>query len=292
MSNITDFSDYRGLIWQDGELVNWNDCKLHMLSHSLHYGGAVFEGLRAYNSKIFKLEQHTQRLRHSASIIGYTLPFSDNEINQACEDVLKANGIKEGYLRPVAWRGSKAMGIAHQNNPIMMAVAAWEWPSYYTQEQLLKGLRLRTSIWRRPAPGTAPVHSKASGLYMICTMAKEEATEAGFDDALMLDYRGFIAESTGSNIFLFMNDGKLHTPLPDCFLDGITRQTVIELAKAGGIEVVERHIGYEELDNAVEIFLTGTAVEITPISAIDGYEFAPGEFCEAMIRAYGDLVRG
>lgn len=291
MSNITDFANHHGLIWQDGELVNWNDCTLHMLSHSLHYGGTVFEGLRAYDGNIFRLEQHTRRLRHSAEQVGYTLPFSDEEINQACVDVLKANGIKDGYIRPAAWRGSKAMGIAHQNNPVMMAVAAWEWPSYYTPEQLMRGLRLRTSIWRRPSPGTAPVHSKVSGLYMICTMAKEEAMAAGFDDALMLDYRGFIAESTGSNIFLFMKDGTLHTPLPDCFLDGITRQTVIELAKSAGIAVIERHIGYEELENAVEVFLTGTAVEITPISAIDGHEFAPGEFCEAMIKAYGDFVR-
>ena len=291
MSNITDFANHHGFIWQDGELVNWNDCTLHMLSHSLHYGGTVFEGLRAYNSKIFKLEEHTRRLRYSAGLIGYSLPFSDEEINQACVDVLKANGIKDGYIRPTAWRGSKAMGIAHQNNPIMMAVAAWEWPSYYSEEQLFHGLRLRTSGWRRPAPSTAPVFSKVSGLYMICTMAKEEATAAGFDDALMLDYRGFIAESTGSNIFFFMNDGTLVTPRADCFLDGITRQTVIELAKAGGIEVIEKYVSYDELDNAVEVFVTGTAVEITPIRAIDGHEFTPGEFCKAMITAYGDLVR-
>ncbi|NQY82566.1 MAG: branched-chain amino acid aminotransferase [Alphaproteobacteria bacterium] len=288
---MTDFAKRHGFIWQDGELVNWNDCKLHMLTHSLHYGGAVFEGLRSYNSKIFKLEQHTRRLRFSAELIGYSLPFTDDEINLACQEVLQANGVIDAYIRPVAWRGSKAMGIAHQDNPVMMAVAAWEWPSYYSPKKLLEGLRLRTSVWRRPSPGTAPVHSKVSGLYMICTMAKQEATDAGYDDALMLDYRGFIAESTGSNIFLFMEDGKLHTPLPDCFLDGITRQTAVELARVRGIEVVERHIAYEELTQAVEVFLTGTAVEITPIREIDGYTFTPGELSKTMIKAYDNAVR-
>lgn len=291
MNPIADYGDYRGFMWFDGQLVDWNECKIPMLTHSFHYGGLVFEGLRSYHSKIFRLEQHTRRLRNSAELLGYKLPFTDDEINAACQDVLQSNGIVDGYIRPVAWRGSKAMGIAHQNNPVLMAIAAWEWPNYYSEEKLMSGLRLRTSMWRRPSPGTAPVHSKASGLYMICTLAREEANSAGYDDAMMLDYRGFLAESTGANIFLFMDDGKLHTPIPDCFLDGITRQTVIDIARAAGVEIVERHIGHEELANTVEVFLTGTAVEIMPVREIDGYEFTPGDFTASMVRAYGDLAR-
>ena len=291
MNDITDFSTHRGYIWFDGQLQNWQDSKIHILSHSLHYGGAVFEGCRAYGRKIFQMEQHTSRLFRSAELVGYKIPFSEQVINDACMEVINANGIIDGYLRPVAWRGSKTMGIAEKDNPIHVAIAAWEWPSYFDPELLKKGVRLRTSAWRRPAPGTAPVHSKVSGLYMICTMAKQEAEKQGYDDALMLCYRGFIAESTGANIFLFMNDGKLHTPLPDCFLDGITRRTIIALAQAGGIEVVERHINHTELSETVEVFLTGTAAEITPVGEIDGYTFTPGEFTEAMCTAFAQVVR-
>ena len=291
MTQITDYSNLRGFIWKDGELLDWSSCQIHFLSHSLHYGGCVFEGLRAYGGKIFELDLHSQRLLNSAELLGFKLPYNLDEISAACKEVLQANGISDGYIRPAAWRGSKTMGISAGKNPVETAVAAWEWPSYFDEEKLARGLRLHTSIWRRPSPGTAPVHSKASGLYMICTMARQEAEQYGFDDALMLDYRGFIAESTGANIFFFMSDGKLHTPIADCFLDGITRQTVIKIARAGGIEVVERHLSLGELDDAQEVFLTGTAIEIAPVSEISGFKFQPGELTASMIKVYGDLVR-
>ncbi len=280
----------QGKIWLDGRLIDWNDAKIHILTHGLHYASAVFEGDRCYNGKIFKLHEHSERLINSGKILGFDIPYSADEIDAACIEVCKVNNLSDAYVRPIAWRGSKALGISARENPVHLAVAAWEWPSYFTNEQKMKGLRLKTSSWRRPAPDTAPVHAKAAGLYMICTLSKHEMEDAGYDDALMLDYRGYIAESTGSNIFLFMEDGKLHTPKPDCFLNGLTRQTVIELAKSKGFEVVERHIKPEEFAQTSEVFVTGTAIEVTPVSAIDDYQFTPGDVSLTLMQAYDALT--
>ena len=238
----TSFDSLEGQIWYDGKLVPWQDADVHVLTHGLHYGSCVFEGERSYGGNIFKLREHTDRLIGSALTMGFEIPYSAEEIDTACNEVCKVNGITDGYIRPVAWRGSEMMGVSAQNNTIHLAIAAWPWPSYFSPEARMKGIRLKTSKWRRPAPDTAPVHAKAAGLYMICTLSKHEAERQGYDDALMLDWRGQVAESTGANIFMVMGDGKLHTPTPDCFLNGITRQTVIGLAKARGIEVIERAI--------------------------------------------------
>ena len=266
----TPFDQLDGLIWYDGKMVDWRDAKIHVLSHALHYGSCVFEGERVYGGKIFKLREHTERLRDSGKILGFDLPYTVEEIDQACIDCCEANGIVDGYVRPVAWRGSEMMGVSAQATKIHVAIAVWPWPSYFSPEARMRGIRLQTAKWRRPAPDTAPVHAKASGLYMICTMSKHRAEDEGFDDALMLDWEGRIAESTGSNIFIVMGDDKLHTPIPDCFLDGITRRSVIELAKQRQIEVIERRIMPEELETATEIFVTGTAAEVTPVGEIDG----------------------
>jgi branched-chain amino acid aminotransferase len=284
------FDDRDGLIWLNGELIDWRDAKLHILSHALHYGSSVFEGVRCYGGNIFKLTKHSQRLIDSAALLGFEIPYSLEDINNACIETLEANNITEGYLRPVAWRGSEMMAISAQNTTIHLSIATWEWPSYFSPEARMKGIRLKTGPWKRPSPETEPVHSKAAGLYMICTLSKHAVEKDGYDDAMMLDWRGQIAEATGANIFLYMNDGKLHTPTPDCFLNGLTRQTVIELAKGRGIEVVERAIMPEELADASEVFLTGTAAEVTPVSEIDTYKFTPGEICKTLMEDYDKAV--
>lgn len=284
------YDDRDGWIWMDGEYRPWRDCNIHILTHALHYAGAVFEGQRAYNGRIFKLTEHTDRLFRSAEILGYQVPFAKDEINTACNTLLEKNGFTDAYCRPVVWRGSEMMGVAAQNNSIHAAVAVWEWPSYFSPEARMKGLRLDISEWRRPAPDTAPTNSKASGLYMICTMSKHAAEAKGYEDALMLDYRGQVAEATGANIF-FVKDGELHTPTPDCFLDGITRRTVIGLAKKRQLNVVERAIMPEELEGFEQAFITGSAAEVTPLSEIGPYRFEVGEITKALMLDYDALVR-
>ncbi|WP_262696119.1 branched-chain amino acid aminotransferase [Kordiimonas aquimaris] len=284
------YDDRDGWIWMDGEYVPWRDSKVHILTHALHYGGAAFEGQRAYNGRIFKLEEHTDRLFRSAEILGYKVPFSKNEINDACNELLVKHEFVDAYCRPVVWRGSEMMGIAAQQNTIHAAIAVWQWPSYFAPEARLKGLRLDISKWRRPAPDTAPTDAKASGLYMICTITKHAADDNGYDDALMLDYRGQIAEATGANIF-FVKDGELHTPTPDCFLDGITRRTVIDLARARGLKVTERAIMPEEMEGFEQAFLTGTAAEVTPLSEIGPYRFEVGDITKTLMTDYDTLVR-
>ena len=288
---ILPFDDRDGVIWFDGALVPWRDARLHVLSHGLHYASCVFEGERVYSGNIFKLREHTDRLLNSGKTLGFTIPYSADEIDRACNEVVAAQGLKDAYVRPVAWRGSEMMAVSAQATKIHVAIAAWEWPSYFNPEARLKGIRLTQSKWRRPAPDTAPTAAKAAGLYMICTLSKHAAEAAGYHDALMLDYRGLVAEATGANIFL-VQDGKIHTPVPDCFLDGITRRTVIALAKARKIEVIERHIQLEELAHTQEVFLTGTAAEVTPVGEIDTYRFTPGAITKALIDDYDALVRG
>ena len=284
------YDDRDGHIWYDGEMTPWRDAKVHLLTHTLHYGSGVFEGVRMYGGEIFKLNEHSERLIESAKIMGFEIPYSVEQINQACLDACKINAITDGYLRPIAWRGSEMMGVAAQANTIHLAVAAWEWPSYFSPEARDKGISLKTSKWRRPAPDTAPVHAKACGLYMIATLSKHDAEKDGFTDSLMLDYRGHVAEATGANIFMEMGDGKLHTPTPDCFLDGITRRTVIDLARARDIEVIERTIMPEELANATQVFLTGTAAEVTPVGSIDGHSYAVGDITKTLREDYEKLV--
>ena len=286
----TTFDDRDGVIWFNGEMVPWRDAKLHVLSHALHYASSVFEGERCYVGKIFKLTEHSERLAFSAGELGFELPYSVAEIDAACIAVCEANDIVDGYVRPVAWRGSEMMGVSAQETRINVAIAAWAWPSYFSPEARMKGIRLKTSKWRRPSPETEPGHAKAAGLYMICTLSKHAAEAEGYDDCLMLDWRGQIAEATGANIFIIMGDGKLHTPTPDCFLDGITRQTVIGLAKERGIEVIERVIMPDELKNATEIFLTGTACEVTPVGEIDDLKFTVGDITRWMMEDYDKAV--
>ena len=283
---IQPYDDRDGFIWYDGALVPWREANLHVLSHGLHYASAVFEGERAYNGNIFKLTEHSRRLADSAGLLGFELPCSVDDVNRACDEVLRANGISDGYVRPIAWRGSEMMGVSAQSTRIHLAIAAWDWGSYFSEDARLEGIRMRTSPWRRPSAECAPVHAKATGLYMICTLSKHQAENEGFHDALMLDWRGRVAEATGANIFLAMPDGRLHTPTPDCFLDGITRRTVIGLARACGIEVVERAIMPDELAEAREVFLTGTAAEVTPVGQIDQLRFAPGEITRTLTIDY------
>lgn len=284
------FDDRDGTIWMDGKLVPWREAKIHVLNHSLHYGGAVFEGIRCYNGKIFKLNEHNERLKLSAELLGYELPFSVEEINQACETVIKENNVTNGYLRPLAWRGSEGLKIYVEGIKIHVCVAAWETSVYFSEEVLSHGLRLTTARWKRPSPETAPTASKASGLYMIGSLSKKEAEEKGFNDALMLDWRGYIAEATGANIFLLI-DGDIHTPAPDCFLDGITRRTVMGLAEQQGLKIIERHIKPEELAGAQEVFLTGTAYEVIPVGQIDDHRFQIGPVTRGLMQAYKELVR-
>ncbi len=289
--SILPFDDRDGVIWYDGALVPWREANLHVLSHGLHYASCVFEGERVYNGKVFKLTEHSERLAASARILGFELPWSVAEIDAATNETVKAMGFTDAYVRPVAWRGSEMMGVAAQSSRIHVAIAVWQWPSYFSPEAKMAGIKLTWAPWRRPAPDTAPTASKAAGLYMICTLSKHAAEAEGYQDALMLDYRGYLAEATGANLFLVM-EGKIHTPKPDCFLDGITRRTVIDLAKARGIEVIERHIQPEELANTQEVFLTGTAAEVTPVGQIGDYRFTPGRVCETLVKDYDALVRG
>jgi len=284
------YDDRDGKIFYDGEMVEWRDAKAHLLSHALHYGSTVFEGVRMYAGNIFKLREHSERLVKSAEIMGFEIPLSVEQIDQACRDACAINAITDGYLRPFAWRGSEMMGVAAQANTIHFAVAAWEWPSYFSPEARAKGISLKTSKWRRPPPETAPVHAKAAGLYMIATLSKHDAEADGYTDSLMLDWRGRVAEATGANIFMEMGDGKLHTPIPDCFLDGITRRTVMELARARGIDVVERVIMPDELADASQVFLTGTAAEVTPVGSIDQHSYAVGEITTTLMADYDKTV--
>ena len=284
------FDDRTGVIWYDGNMVPWQDAKLHVLNHALHYASAVFEGERCYRGEIFELRQHTERLLEGAKTMDFEIPYTANDIDTACREVIPQNGISDGYLRPIAWRGAGMMGVSAQQAGVHMAIAAWEWPAYFSPEARMQGIRMKWAKWRRPDPATIPCKTKAAGLYMICTLSKHEAEAEGYADALMLDYRGYIAEATGANIFMLMPDGKLHTPTPDCFLDGITKRTVMLLAKARGIETVERHIQPEELSNASEVFLTGTAVEVTPVSEIGDLKFTTGDTTRALMEVYDALL--
>ena len=285
------FDQRDGFIWMNGDMQPWADTKVHVLTHGLHYGSCVFEGERAYNGTIFKMREHTERLFYSANELGFELPYSMEEIDDACIKTLEANGLTDGYIRPVAWRGSEMMGVSAQQNRINVAIAAWEWPSYFDPEERLKGIRLDMAKYRRPSPETAPCHAKAAGLYMICTLSKHEAESKGYADAMMLDYRGQVAEATGANMF-FVQDGVIHTPTPDCFLDGITRRTVIELARARGHEIVERAIMPDELADFSECFITGTAAEVTPVSVIGPYKFIPSDISKNLMDDYTTLVNG
>ncbi len=287
---IVPFDDRDGMIWYDGRLVPWRDAKVHVLTHALHYASCVFEGERVYGGTVFKLTEHSARLDHSADLLGFRLPYSVAEIDAATRAVVAANGIVDGYVRPLAWRGSEMMGVAGQLNRIHVAIATWQWPSYFDPAARQKGIVLQTSQWRRPAPDTAPTKSKAAGLYMICTLSKHAAEANGCHDALMLDWRGRVAEATGANIFLVI-DGVLHTPDPDCFLDGITRQTVIDLARARGLKVVVRDVWPADLALAQEVFLTGTAAEVTPVGRIDGHVFTPGTVTHTLMDDFAALVR-
>lgn len=290
MADLVPYHDRDGLIWFDGDMLPWRDAKVHVLTHALHYASAVFEGERAYDGEIFKLSEHSQRLIDGAKIMDFEIPYTVAEIDQACRDVIKANHLSDCYVRPLAWRGSEQMGVSAQMSKVHLAVAAWNWGSYFPMEQRLKGIRLTHATYRRPDPACAPCKAKAAGLYMICTIEKHRAERAGYSDALMLDYRGRVAECTGANVFL-IKDGVIHTPDPDCFLDGITRRTVIALAKARGISVVERAIMPEELGTFTECFITGTAAEVTPVSEIGAFKYQPGVISEALLNDYMTLVR-
>ncbi|MEJ5081847.1 MULTISPECIES: branched-chain amino acid aminotransferase [unclassified Ochrobactrum] len=284
------FDQRDGFIWQDGEFVAWKDAKVHVLTHGLHYASAVFEGERAYGGEIFKLTEHTERLHESARILGFEIPYSVEEIDNACRELLKKQGFEDAYVRPIAWRGSESLGVSAQNNSIHLAIAIWQWPSYFSPEEKMKGIRLDIAEYCRPDPRTAPSRSKAAGLYMICTISKHAAEAKGYADALMLDWRGQVAEATGANVF-FVKEGALHTPKPDCFLDGITRRTIIDLAKRRGLEVVERVIMPEELADFSECFLCGTAAEVTPVSEIGKYHFTPGEITSLLMQDYVNEVQ-
>jgi branched-chain amino acid aminotransferase len=281
-----------GWIWMDGELVPWRDAKLHILTHALHYGSAVFEGERCYGGNIFRLDDHSARLHESARLLDFEIPWEAEEISEACREVVRAQGLKDGYVRPIAWRGAEDMGVSAQKTQIHLAIAAWEWGSYFDPEEKMRGIRLRLADYRRPDPATEPSKSKAAGLYMICTIEKHKAERMGFADAFFLDYRGLVAEATGANVFFVAGDGVLHTPTTDCILDGITRRTVMELARKRGIEVVERHIKPEEMAGFEQCFLTGSAAEVTPVSQIGDYDFEPGETTRLLMDDYSALVRG
>jgi branched-chain amino acid aminotransferase len=282
------FHDRDGWVWMDGAFVPQRDAKVHVLTHALHYASCVFEGERAYGGVVFKSREHSQRLIRSARILGFSLPYEAEEIDRAKHELVNKMGFADCYLRTLAWRGSEQLGVSAKANTIHTAIAAWEWGDYFADK--MKGIRLMVAPWRRPAPDTAPANAKAAGLYMICTLSKHAAEDAGFNDALMFDWRGQIAEATGANIF-FIRDGVIHTPTPDCFLDGLTRQTVIAQARQRGIEVVERAIFPNELATFSECFLTGSAAEITPIREIAGLSFKPGAMCEQAMHDYAALTR-
>jgi branched-chain amino acid aminotransferase len=284
------YDDRDGFIWMDGALVNWRDAKVHILTHALHYASSVFEGERCYNGKIFKGTEHSQRLRTSGELLDMPLPYSVADIDAAKEAVLKANGLTDAYVRAIAWRGAgEDMGVASKKNPIRMAVAAWTWGNYYGDAKM-KGAKLDIAKWKRPSPETIPHAAKAAGLYMICTMSKHAAEAKGCSDAMMFDYRGYVAEATGANIF-FVKDGEVHTPLPDAFLNGITRQTVIQMLRDMQIVVHERHIMPAELEGFEQCWLTGTAAEVTPVGSIGDYNFEVGALTQRVATEYERLVR-
>ena len=289
--SLVPFDDRDGWIWLDGQFVPWRDAKVHVLTHGLHYASSVFEGERMYGGEIFKLTEHTERLFKSAEILDFEIPYTVAEIDEACKATAAKNGLKDCYVRPIAWRGSEMIGVSAQQTKIHVAIAVWEWPSYFDPATKAKGIRLTWAKYQRPDPKTAPVAAKAAGLYMICTISKHAAEKDGYADAMMLDYRGYVAEATGANVF-FVKDGALHTPKPDCFLDGITRRTVIDIAKGKGIEVVERHIQKEELSTFTECFIVGTAAEVTPVSEVGEFKFTPAKLSLDLMDTYAALVRG
>jgi len=287
---MTGYDDRDGKIWMDGQLIEWRDAKVHILTHAMHYASSVFEGERCYNGKIFKGVEHSQRLRNSAKLLDMEIPYSVEEIEAAKYAMLEANGWTDAYVRAVAWRGAgEDMGVSAARNPVRLAIAGWEWGAYYGDAKM-KGAKLDISKWKRPSPETIPVNAKAAGLYMICTMSKHAAEAKGCSDALFMDYRGYVAEATGANIF-FVKDGAVHTPMPDCFLNGITRQTVIGMLTERGIEVIERHILPEELEGFEQCWLTGTAAEVTPVGQIGDYSFEVGALTREIAEAYEKLVR-
>ena len=286
---LVPFDDRDGLIWMDGAMVPWRDAKLHVLSHGLHYASGVFEGERAYSGNIFKLREHTERLIASGRILGFEIPWSAEQIDAACREVVAANNLTDAYVRPIAWRGTEQLSVSAQQTKIHLAIACWAWPNLFGADRM-KGVRLGMAPWKRPHPETAPTASKAAGLYMIGTLSKHAAEAAGFDDALVLDWRGRVSEATGANIF-FVMDGEIHTPTPDCFLDGITRRTVMSIARRHQMKVIERAIELEELPRATEVFLTGTAAEVTPVREIAGRTYTPGPITETLLREYDGLAR-
>lgn len=288
--SIVPFDQREGVIWMNGEFVPWKDAKVHVLTHGLHYASAVFEGERAYGGEIFKLTEHTQRLFDSAEILDMKIPYTVAEIDAACRETLKRQGYTDAYVRPIAWRGSEMMGVSAQSNKINVAIAIWQWPSYFDPTQLEKGIRLDIAEYRRPDPLTAPSKAKAVGLYMICTISKHKAERKGYADAMMLDWRGQVAECTGANIF-FVKNGEIHTPTPDCFLDGITRRTVIGLAQKRQIKVIERVIMPEELAGFEQCFIVGTAAEVTPVGEIGPYKFAVGDLTRGLRADYLNEVQ-
>jgi branched-chain amino acid aminotransferase len=284
------YDDRDGTIWMDGHFLPWRDAKVHILTHALHYASSVFEGERAYGGTIFKSTAHSERLHYSAGQLGFEIPFSVAEIDRVKLEVMAKNGLSDAYVRPVAWRGSEQMGVSAQNNAIHLAIAAWDWGAYYGDAKM-KGARLDIAKWKRPSPETIPCTAKAAGLYMICTLSKHEAERKGYSDALMMDYRGYVAEATGANVF-FVKDGEIHTPKPDCFLNGLTRQTVIGLLRDKQIKVHERHIDPGELEGFEQCFLTGTAAEVTPVAEIGPYRFEVGALTRDMVETYDRHVRG
>jgi branched-chain amino acid aminotransferase len=291
MAEIIPFDQRDGSLWLDGKIVPWREGKIHVLSHGLHFASCVFEGERMYSGRIYKLDEHTKRLFHSAEILGIKIPYTEEEISRACYQAAEAQSIVDGYVRPVAFRAAQTMPtVSAQKAGVRVAIAVWPWPSYFDPAEKLKGIRLDISDWKRPAPDTAPTQAKAAGLYMICTMSKHAAEAKGYADAMMFDYRGLVAEATGANMF-FVKDGRLHTPTPDCFLDGITRRSVIALAKQRQIPVHERQITRGELETFEECFLTGTAAEVTPVSEIGPYRFKPGKISETLMNDYAEEVR-
>jgi branched-chain amino acid aminotransferase len=285
---LVPFDDRDGSIWFDGALIPWREARLHVLSHGLHYASAVFEGERAYGGNIFKLRAHTERLIASAAILGFTIPWTAEQIDAACMQVIAANGLSDAYVRPIAWRGSEQLSVSAQHTRIHLAIATWPWGAYFGEDKM-KGIRLDIAAWKRPHPETAPTASKAAGLYMIGTLAKHDAEAKGFNDALMLDWRGRVAEATGANIVFVMN-GELHTPTPDCFLDGITRRAVLAMARKKQMKVVERAIMPEEMAGATETFLVGTAAEVTPVRQIGRYEFTPSRITETLLGEFEKMV--
>ena len=284
------YDDRDGWIWLDGQFTPWREAKAHVLTHGLHYASAVFEGERMYGGEVFKLAEHTTRLFHSARILDFEIPFTEAQINEATLAACAKNGLTDCYIRPIAWRGSETIGVSAQNSRIHVAIAVWDWPSYFKPEEKRRGIELTWAKYKRPSPETAPTASKAAGLYMICTLSKHAAEREGFADAMMLDWRGYVAEATGANVF-FVKDGTLITPTPDCFLDGITRRSVMALARNKGFEVVERHIRPEELEGCSECFIVGTAAEVTPVSRIGDYRFRPGNISLSLMDDFAKLVR-